>query len=95
MENYFIDTHSHIDMIEDISLDEIIKSANEVNVKKIIMPAVNEQDFESKIEICNNHENIFCMLGVFPEEAKTWDDKTYEKIINLAKNNKKGAVFRS
>ena len=50
MENYFIDTHSHIDMIEDISLDEIIKSANEVNVKKIIMPAVNEQDFESKIE---------------------------------------------
>ena len=50
MENYFIDTHSHIDMIDDISLDEIIKSANDVGVKKIIIPAVNEQDFESKIE---------------------------------------------
>ena len=45
MENYFIDTHSHIDMIDDISLDEIIKSSNDVGVKKIIIPAVNEQDF--------------------------------------------------
>lgn len=89
MENYFIDTHSHIDMIDDISLDEIIKSANDVGVKKIIIPAVNEQDFESKIEICNRYENIFCMLGVFPEEAKTWNKKTYEKIKKLAKNNSK------
>lgn len=89
MENYFIDTHSHIDMIEDVSLDEIIQSANSVNVKKIIIPAVNEEDFESKIEICNNHDNLFCMLGVFPEEAKTWNDKTYEKIKDLAKKNKK------
>ena len=89
MENYFIDTHSHIDMIDDISLDEIIKSANDVGVKKIIIPAVNEQDFESKIEICNRYENIFCMLGVFPEEAKTWNKKTYGKIKELAKNNSK------
>lgn len=89
MENYFIDTHSHIDMIEEVSLDEIIQSANSVNVKKIIIPAVNEEDFESKIEICNNHDNLFCMLGVFPEEAKTWNDKTYEKIKDLAKKNKK------
>ena len=59
MENYFIDTHSHIDMIDDISLDEIIKSANDVGVKKIIIPAVNEQDFENKIEICNRYEDIF------------------------------------
>lgn len=89
MENYFIDTHSHIDMIEDIALEDIIQNAKNVGVKKIIIPAANESSFEPMLEICEKYENVFCMLGIFPEEVKTWTDKTYEKIINLAKNNKK------
>ena len=39
MENYFIDTHSHIDMIEDIELKDILQNANNAGVKKIIIPA--------------------------------------------------------
>lgn len=89
MENYFIDTHSHIDIIEDIALEDIIQNANNAGVKKIIIPAVEEKYFESMIEICETHENIFCMLGIFPEEAKSWTDKTAEKIVRLAKSSKK------
>lgn len=89
MENYFIDTHSHIDMIEDIELKDILQNANNAGVKKIIIPATDEKYFEPMIEICENNENVFCMLGIFPEEAKTWTDKTTEKIIKLAKESKK------
>ena len=89
MENYFVDTHSHIDMIEEIALEEIIKSANQSGVKKIIIPSADEDSFEPIIEICEQYENVFCMLGVFPEEVKKWTDKTSEKILALAKNNKK------
>ena len=89
MENYFIDTHSHIDMIEDIDIETIIKSAQENGVKKIIIPSADESSFEPVLEICEKYENIFCMLGVFPQEAQKWNDKTADNIINLAKNNKK------
>ncbi len=89
MKNYFIDTHSHIDMIEDVELDSIINGAKEVGVEKIIIPAANESSFEPMLEICSKFENVYCMLGIFPEEVKTWSDKTEEKIINLAKSNDK------
>ena len=39
MKNYFIDTHTHIDMIKDISIDEIIDKATQTGVKKIIIPS--------------------------------------------------------
>ena len=89
MENYFIDTHSHIDMIEDIDIETIIKNAQENNVKKIIIPSADESSFEPVLEICEKYDNVYCMLGVFPQEAQKWNDKTADNIINLAKNNKK------
>ena len=89
MKNYFIDTHTHIDMIKDISIDEIIDKATQAGVKKIIIPSADEKSFDDILKICTKFENVFCMLGVFPEEVKTWTDKTEEKIKNLVKNNKK------
>ena len=89
MENYFIDTHSHIDMIKEVALDNIISSANNAGVKKIIIPSADEESFEPVLEICENFDNVYCMLGVFPEEVKKWTDKTSERIINLAKSNSK------
>lgn len=89
MKNYFIDTHSHIDMIEDLSVETIIKNATENGVKKIIIPSADESSFEPILKICEKYENVFCMLGVFPQEAKKWNDKTADNIINLAKNNPK------
>ena len=89
MNSYFIDTHSHIDMIEDIDIETIIENAQESGVKKIIIPSADESSFEPVLNICEKYENVFCMLGVFPQEAKKWNDKTEENIINLAKNNDK------
>ncbi len=89
MENYFIDTHSHIDMIEDVSIEDIITKSTQAGVKKFIIPSADEKSFDGILKICEKFENVFCMLGVFPEEAKTWTDKTEENIKNLAQNNKK------
>lgn len=89
MKNYFIDTHSHIDMIEDITVENIIKNANDNGVKKIIIPSADESSFEPVLNICEKYENVYCMLGVFPQDAKKWNDKTADNIINLAKNNSK------
>ena len=78
-------------MIRESTLDEIINGAEQAGVKKIIIPSADEDSFEPILEICEKYENVFCMLGLFPEEVKKWTDKTAERIISLATNNNKVA----
>ena len=87
--NYIVDTHSHIDMIEDISLDEILKNAIENDVKKIIIPAADVKSFDKIIELSNTYKQVYGMLGVFPEEAKTWTDDILDEIREKVFQNKK------
>ena len=89
MNNYFIDTHSHIDMIDDTDLMTIISEAQEVNVKKIIIPSINEDNFESVLSISKKYDNVYCLLGIFPNEVKTWNENTAEKIKTLKQGNSK------
>ena len=89
MNNYFIDTHSHIDMIDDMDIDTIISEADKENVRKIIIPTINEDNFEHVLEICNKYNNVYCLIGIFPNEVKTWTDKTADNIRNIVKNNNK------
>ena len=87
--NYIIDTHCHIDMIEEFSVEEILKNAEENDVKKIIIPSADRSSFEKILELSDKYEQIYCMLGVFPEEAKTWTDDIIDEIKDLSvKNNK-------
>lgn len=87
-EIYLIDTHSHINMIESISIDEIIKNAYDNNVKKIVVPAAYPTDIDKVFELSQKYENIYCYLGVHPCEVKDWDDSFIEKIKNYANSKK-------
>ncbi len=88
--NYLIDTHAHLDMYDDF--ESIIKTAEDYCVKKIIIPAIEEKYFEKIINIANSNENVFCQLGIFPSEAKSWNDETKEIIVRLSKNKKVVAI---
>ena len=76
-------------MIEDISLDEILKNAIENDVKKIIIPAADVKSFNKIVELSNKYEQVYGMLGVFPEEAKTWNDDILDEIREKVTQNKK------
>lgn len=88
MNHFLIDTHSHIDMINDISVEEIISNALENDVKRIIIPSADISSFNKIIELCDKYQEIYGMLGVFPNEAKTWTDKALEEIKNLSSHPK-------
>ena len=80
MKNYLIDTHAHIDMLP---LDETLNLMQEYNVKKAIIPSVEIGTMDKVLEIANNNENIYAMLGIFPSEAKTYTNDVEEKIRKL------------
>ena len=84
--SYLIDTHAHLDMYED--WDVIIKNAKENGIKKIIIPAVETEYFQKILDIANSYEDVYCMMGIFPTEAKNWHDGILNDIKELAKNKK-------
>ncbi len=92
MENYLIDTHSHIDMLENISGDEIIKLAENNNVKKIIIPGVTPDSDTVIFPLLEKYENCYGMLGVHPSEAKSYNDEVEAHIENASKHRKIVAI---
>ena len=87
-----IDTHTHINMIEGITVEDVLKNANENGVDKLIVPTANPKDFEGIMKLINKYDNVYGMLGVHPSDAKDWDDKLIDEIKNLAQNKKIVAI---
>ena len=54
METYLIDTHAHLDMIED-SVENILAEMKEYGVKNVIIPAVEEKTLDKILEIANKN----------------------------------------
>ena len=88
MKDYLIDTHAHIDMLED-EPDSVLKKMEEFGVKKAVIPAVEIKTQDKVVELANNYENIYGMVGIFPTEAKNYTDEFESKMEEIAKNNKK------
>lgn len=84
-----IDTHSHIDMIEQISIDEVLDNASANDVEKVILPCAYPKDIDRIIDITEKYDNVFAYLGVHPSEARDWDDSICEKIKNHVSSGKK------
>lgn len=81
-----IDTHAHIDMLENPEL--AIKEAKDAGVKEIIIPSASEDSFDKILELCHKYNDIYALLGVHPEDCEKFSDSTAKKIIELAKDKK-------
>lgn len=77
-----IDTHTHIDMdnYKD-SFEQILKTAEEYGVKKLIIPGVEPSGFIRITELCDKYENVYGAVGIHPEEVRKYD-KQSEKLIH-------------
>lgn len=87
--NYLVDTHSHINAIESISIDEIIQNAELNGIKKIVIPAAYPSDIDIVYELSLRYESLYCYLGVHPSEVKDWDDSIIDKIKTYKKSSNK------
>lgn len=86
MTNCLIDTHAHIDMLED--MEGAVKKAADSGVNKIILPCAYPKDLEKIYEISEKYPYVYGLLGVHPTEAKDWDNTIIDKIKTLAKSPK-------
>lgn len=91
MKDYLIDTHAHIDMLEEPT-NQVLLEMQDFSVKKVIIPSVEISTMQNIVNIANQNENIYAMVGIFPSEAKTYNKDIEEKMIDFAQSKKVVAV---
>lgn len=84
-----IDTHSHINTIKGLSIDEILEEAKNNGVEKIILPSAELSDIDEVFKISEKYENVYGLLGLHPSEVKDWSEALENKIKEYCKQSKK------
>lgn len=87
-----IDTHSHLDMIKEITVEQAIENAKNAGVEKIINPTAYAGDFDKVYNLANTYGSVYGMIGVHPSEISGWDESLSDKMREYAKSNKIVAV---
>ena len=88
-----IDTHAHLDFEDyNLDLDNVIFNAKKNGVNKIIIPGVNQTDWQRIINLIDKYDELYGALGTHPSDATTWDDSSEELLLELSKHNKIVAI---
>ena len=82
MKDYLIDTHAHLDMLTDFDIS---------GVGKVIVPSVELKTMENVVSF-TKIPNVYAMVGIYPSEAKTYDDEVENVMLEYTKNPKVVAV---
>lgn len=91
-----IDTHCHLSMVLDEDgkidynqIDEILKQMEINGVTHAITIGSNMEDSKLSVEIANKYENIYCAVGVHPEEVESFDIVELEDLVRENLNSGK------
>ena len=65
----FIDTHCHLTDKYTGGAEAVIERATIAGVGMLICPTADPVDIPGALEIANNHDNVYCTIGIHPEYA--------------------------
>jgi TatD DNase family protein len=89
----FIDSHCHIDgEAFDADRDETVQRAKDAGVAAMLNIGTGDphsDDFRKAIAAAEKYENVFASVGVHPHDAKLYDDKAENHLIELVRSSEK------
>lgn len=87
------DTHSHYnDEKFDEDREEIISKTYESGVTRFVCAGYNLKSSEKALEIAKKHEFIYAICGISPNDLEDANKENFEKIKELAKQEKCVAI---
>lgn len=85
-----IDTHCHLNLIE--NKEDIIKKFKKNNMEYVIEVGINVENSFETVELANSYENIYCSVGIHPNDSSNLTNKDFDTINILSKNEKVIAI---
>ena len=90
MELKVIDTHSHYDdEAFDEDRDELLKEMLRESVDKIITIGCTMERSRMALELAEKYENIYCAVGIHPEDCYELQADYLEELRKMAQSSKK------
>lgn len=68
----YVDTHSHLAMLDHDPLREILMRASAAGVHRMISVSTDEPSWESNRNLALAHANVYYTLGLHPHDAIRW-----------------------
>lgn len=84
----FVDTHAHINDKRYTNLDETVKFARDMGVKKIIASGNDIKTSEEVVMLAEKYPEVYATIGVHPQDVEGFSEKTIDKLKALAKHDK-------
>ncbi len=84
-----VDTHAHLIEKYYSNLTDLLNSYKGL---KVINCGTNLADNQEILNLCQNHTNLFGSLGIHPQNAEEWREKSREFILKHAQNKKIVAI---
>jgi TatD DNase family protein len=89
----FVDTHCHLDFNSfDEDRDQVIERARENEVDRILNPGTDMASSQAGVNLSAQYAEVYAAIGIHPNEALTWDDRSISKIVDLASAPKVVAI---
>ena len=89
----FVDSHCHIDgEAFDSDRDEIVERAKDAGVKMMLTVGTGNPhngEIGRAVAVAERYENVFASVGVHPHDAKEYNDKAENYLIDLVKSSNK------
>ena len=89
----FIDSHCHIDgEAFDADRDEIVRRAKDAGIAAMLNVGTGNPhngEIAKAVQVAEQYENVFACVGVHPHDAKLYDDKAENHLIDLVRSSEK------
>jgi len=91
MNNYIVDSHCHLDLIEKqgLTVQEVIDNALKNNVKILQTICTRVTEIENLLNYTKNYDFVYASLGIHPCNVLEQPKITAEEIIKICAENKK------
>jgi len=89
---YYIDTHAHLDLIEDKQPIDVVREADRENVKIIITVGISVESSRKAVQIASQFKKVFASVGIHAHDASAVFSKDFQEIIELAGCDKVVAI---
>jgi len=87
------DTHCHLNF-ESFDLDRpaVIARAQAAGITRMLNPGIDLLSSQSVVHLAHTFEPVYAAVGVHPNEAQTWDQRSLADLMGLARQPKVVAI---